>query len=109
MLLGPLGHATVRLPLVSLPLVSVVSVFFVTLYPLQSVLLELSDGPSAYSSRSPVDTPCHFARARPWVACSVLRVACGPSFRVVPCRFAVSPVGFAGPRAGSRELIGTVN
>ena len=43
--------------------------------------------------------------ARPWVACSVLRVACGPSFRVVPCRFAVSPVGFVGPRAGSRVVL----
>ena len=43
--------------------------------------------------------------ARPWVACSVLRVACGPSFRVVPCRFAVSPVGFVGPCAGSRVVL----
>ena len=43
--------------------------------------------------------------ARPWVACSVLRVACGPSFRAVPCRFVVSPVGFVGPRAGSRVVL----
>ena len=43
--------------------------------------------------------------ARPWVVCSVLCVACGPSFRVVPCRFVVSPVGFVGPCAGSRAVL----